>query len=165
VAAKKKTRKSSDKPMTKTGFIRSLSPEVPADEVIAKAKEQGIELKKKLVWTTQSEMRTGGNSSGRVAPKARRSAKKRAIKRDDIATATSEAAPAATATATGKKPGPKKGFRKAAAKAAAAAPAKATNGATAEQKLRALVIELGTERADRVYRAVKSQLDAIVSGA
>jgi hypothetical protein len=164
VAAKKKTRNSSDKPMTKTGFIRSLSPEVPADEVIAKAKEQGIELKKKLVWTTQSEMRTGGKHSGRVAPKARRSTKKRAIKPGNVAHATSEAS-APTAPATRKKPGPKKGFRKTAAKAAAATPAKTTNGATAEQKLRALVIELGTERADQVYRAVKSQLEAIVGGA
>lgn len=173
MAAKKKTRKSSDKPMTKAGFIRSMGPDVAPAEVIAKAKEQGIELTKKLVWTTQSEMRTGGKSNGK-ARKTKGSAMTVAIKPDDGATAANGAGLAPTAPATRKKPGPKKGFRKAAAKAtkaaaapakAAAAPAKVTNGVTAEQKLKALVIELGTARAEEIYRAVRTQLSAIVGQA
>lgn len=166
MAAKKKTRKSSTRRMTKTGFIRSLGPAVAPAEVIAKAKERGLELTKKLVWTTQSEMRTGGKGSGK-SPKAKGAAKTAAIKPDGITPPTDQAAPAPTTPATRKKPGPKKGFRKAAAKAikTAAAPPKTANGTTAEQKLKALVIELGTARADEVYRAVKSQLSAIVGGA
>ena len=163
MAAKKNSGRGKSKGMTKTGFIRSMGPDVSPAEVIAKAKDQAIELTKKLVWTTQSEMRTAAKGDGKAAPKAKRSAKTAPSKSDEGATTASTGVPARK-----RKPGPKKGFRKAAAKAAAktaAASVKATNGSTAEQKLKALVIELGTARADQVYRAVKSQLDAIVGGA
>jgi hypothetical protein len=158
--AAKKTRDKSDKPMSKTAFIRSMGPDVPPGEVIAKAKEQGLELAKKLVYTTQSEMRTGGKGAGKKgkAPKG----KKVTVRSVTPGTATPVvAAPVAAKPTKRKKPGPKAGFRKKAAKAAAA-PAKASNGSTAEQKLKALVIELGTARADEVYRAVKGQLNAIL---
>ena len=152
-----------EKPMTKAGFIRHIGPDVAPAEVIAKAKEQGLDLTKKLVWNTQSEMRTGGNA----APKAKRSIKAARSKPEQGAATASKAIAAHTVPAKRKKPGPKKGFRQAAAKAAAtsAAPVKAANGATAEQKLTALVIELGTARAEEVYRAVKGRLNAIVAQA
>lgn len=165
MAAKKKTRKSSDKPMSKTGFIRSMGPHVPPSEIIAKAKDQGIELTKKLVWTTQSEMRTG-----KGAGKKRKASKGRT---ESTGATLEGAAPVVVAPVMAKpakkKPGPKAGFRKKAAGKAVAkassAPAKASNGSTAEQKLKALVIELGTTRADEVYRAMKNQLSAILGGA
>ena len=168
MAAKKKIRRSSSKGMTKTGFIRNMGPDVAPDEVIAKAKEQGLELTKKLVWTTQSEMRTGGKGAGKKG-KAPNGKKVTATNVTPDTATPAVAAPVAAKPAKRKKPGPKAGFRKKAARKAAAqasaAPAKATSGSTAEQKLKALVIELGTARADEVYRSVRAQLSALLGGA
>jgi len=157
--AAKKTASKGDKPMTKTGFIRSMSPEVPAEEVIAKAKEQGIELTKKLVWTTQSEMRGAVKSAGKMSKSVKIKKVETAVTAPEVPS--SMAAAPASAKPAKKKPGPKAGFRKKGARAAAA-PAKAASGTTAEQKLKALVIELGTTRADEVYRSVRAQLNAIL---
>ncbi len=45
MAAKKKSNKANgkgEKPVTKTGFIRTLPESTPADDVVAKAKEAGL---------------------------------------------------------------------------------------------------------------------------
>jgi len=156
MAAKKKSSKSNDKGITKSGFIRSLPDRTPAKEVIAKAKEAGLDLKEKLVWTVQSEMRSEANGGAKKA--ATKAAKKAPPTTSAPAiAAASSAAPAAPAKSKGKKVPKKKAPAKVVAKTAASA-----ESASAGQKMKALIVQLGTTRADELYRSVRKELDALV---
>lgn len=142
MAAKKKKARAA-KRMTKTTFIRSFGPDVPADEIVAKGKAAGLSLTKKYVWTQQSEMRRGGKKASKSTTPSRAGA----------------AAPAATKG--------RRGSRKSKRTDEPTVAANAREGARpyagdAEQRMRALIIELGTARADRLYREMRAQLDAIV---
>jgi len=160
MAAKKKTAKA-DKPMTKTGFIKTFAPDVSADEIVAKGKAAGLELTKKFIWTLQSEMRKASGTTRKVgkAAKGKKAVKVATSKRAAVVTA----APVAAAAALPKKKGTSKKGAHTARKNGAATPAKAAAGSSAEQKLKALVIELGTARADELYRSVRDQLNAILA--
>jgi hypothetical protein len=132
------------KPITKTGFIKSFADSVPADEIVAKAKDAGLDLTKKFVWTIQSEMRSGTGKKS----------KKKAVRKGSGMTAKAtvgRTVPSAQKTAN-RKFGP------------SAATSASSNGSrtTAEQRLTALVIELGTTRADEVYKSVRAKLNNLV---
>lgn len=149
MAAKKTSSKGNDKGPTKSGFIRSLPDRTPAKEVIAKAKEVGLDLKEKLIWTVQSEMRS----------EAKGGAKKSAKKSAQAGSGTAGTAPrAASAKSNGKKGSKKKATAKVAAKTTAIA-----NSSGAEQKMKAIIVQLGTTRADELYRSVRKELDALVA--
>lgn len=150
MAAKKKTSKG-EKPMTKTAFIKTFADNTPADDIVAKGKEAGLELTKKFVWTIQSEVRGAAKSTGKKAAKAKAKSGK--------PTSVVKAAPKAEAPAPTKPAAKKPSARKTAS--AAAAPGTAAN--TAEQKMRGLIVELGTARADAIYRSVRDQLSMIVA--
>lgn len=153
MAIKKNSGKSNGKGITKSGFIRSLPDRTPAKEVIAKAKEAGLELKEKLIWTVQSEMRSEANGG------AKKPAKKTAQTTSAASAAASSRAPAAaSAKSNGKKGSKKKAPAKAAAKATTIA-----HSSGAEQKMKALILQLGTTRADELYRSVRKELDALVA--
>jgi len=159
MAAKKNTAES-DKPMTKSGFIKGLGIDMSADEIVAKGKEAGLDLDKKYVWTLQSEMRKAtGGGTGKMT---KRSAKK--LGKKAVTVASSGSANLAGAAAPKKKYGFKNGTSKAAAPVAAAA-SKANGGSSAEHKMKALIVELGTARAEEIYRAVRTQLNTIVGQA
>lgn len=158
MAAKKKTAKA-DRPMTKAGFIKTFAPSVSADEIVAKAKEAGLELTSKYIWTLQSEMRKATGAT----KKAGRAAKgKKPVK--TVSPSVSAAPVAAPAPSPKKKGTVKKGARKVTTNGPAA-PVRASAGASAEQKLKALVIELGTARAEEIYKSVRAQLSAIAGQA
>ncbi len=131
--ADKKNMAKADKPMTKTGFIKSFGPDASADEIVAKGKDAGLEITKKYVWTLRSEMRAGGTKKTSKPIKGKRTFK--------VAASKGAKAPSA----------------------APAASAKAKPASNAEQQLKALVIELGTVRAEEIYRSVRKQLDAIMA--
>jgi len=144
----------SDKRVNKSAFIRGFSPRTPAAEIVAKGKEAGIELTPKFIWTLQSEMRLGGKGAGKKSKKAAR----KAIK----------AAKSVTTTAIAKTSAARKVGRS--VKATKTKPSvpqvRATSpSSSAEQKLRSLIIELGTARADEIYRTVRHQLNALVGQA
>ncbi len=131
--AAKKNTANADKPMTKAGFIKGFAPDASADEIVAKGKEAGLEITKKYVWTLQSELRAGGTKKTSKPIKGKRTFK----------VAASKGAKAATIPP--------------------AASAKAKPVSNAEQQLKALVIELGTVRAEEIYRSVCKQLEAIMA--
>jgi CCR4-NOT transcriptional regulation complex NOT5 subunit len=95
MAASKKS-----KPQTKTGFILALPAEMSPKEVVAKAKEAGIELSEKYVSTIRSNARAkkkAKRAAAKAAPAkkvATKTSKKAAAKNAPV-----EAAPAAAATA------------------------------------------------------------------
>ncbi len=155
MAATKKSSKSSSKGITKSGFIRTLPDRTPAKEVIAKAKEAGLDLNEKFVWTIQSEMRSkakgpttaGSTAAAKAAPKAAPKAKKSKGKKKKKSAATKQ--PAAGASA------PK-----------ASAPVTRSSSAaagSAEHKIKALIVELGTSRAEEIFRSLRKDIDSILS--
>ncbi len=150
----------SDKPITKTGFIRSFGPDVSANEIVAKGKEAGLDFEKKYVWTLQSEMRNGTGGTGK---KSKRSAKKMGKKAATVASPVAAHASVADPSAK-KKYGFKKGTGKVVTKVATAA-TKPAGRSSAEHELKALIVELGTARAEGIYRAVRTRLSMIVGQA
>lgn len=145
--AVKKDAMKGDKPLTKTGFIKSFADSVPADDIVAKAKDAGLELTKKFVWTIQSEMRSGaGKKSKKKAPKKGSTITAKATVGRTIPTAKKAA---------GRKFGPSPS-------SFAASTSPSTGKTSAEQRLTALVIELGTTRADEVYKSVRAKLNNLV---
>lgn len=161
----KKTVSTSDPPMTKTGFIRSLAPDVAPDEVVAQAKERGIELTKKLVYTTQSAMRGQAKAANRRAGKVSKSKPKSKVKRQGSETSerrspTSAALDRAAASATA--PAITRSRNKSRSKLLSGFSVPADG---AERRMRALIVELGTARAEHVYRTVKGELAAMVGNA
>jgi len=144
----------SDKRVNKSAFIRGFSPSTPAAEIVSKAKEAGFELTPKFIWTVQSEMRVGGKASGKKAKKTAR----KAIK----------AAKSVAATAVSTTPARQKVSRPVTAmktKPGVAQVRTTSSSSSAEQKLRSLIVELGTARADEIYRTVRLQLNALVGQA
>ncbi len=131
----------SDKPMTKNAFIRGFDPSTPADDVVAKGKEAGLDLTKKSVWNIQSALRI---AAGGGAKKAKAPAKKpgKAAKTEPVK---------AHAIAAGKAPAKK------------SASSSASAGGSLEHKLKLLIVEVGTARAEEIYRSVRHQLSAITS--
>ncbi len=138
--------------ISKSGFIRTLADNTPAKEVIAKAKEAGLELNEKYVWTVQSAMRPKAKSAKPAVP-------------------SNAAQPSGAAATSGRKAKKSKSKKKSQATkqpAVAAGSVKpvtrspSTTSAT-EQKMKAMIVELGTARADEVYRSVRRELDALVS--
>jgi hypothetical protein len=130
-----------DKPLTKTGFIKSFSDSVSADEIVAKGKDAGIELTKKFVWTIQSEMRSAAGKKAKRGPKkgstiTAKATIGRSIPKPQKTAGRKFGSPAVATSSTGK--------------------------ASAEQRLTALVIELGTARADEVYKSVRAKLNNLV---
>jgi hypothetical protein len=133
MAAKKKAKAS--KRMNKTAFIRGFGPDVPANEIVAKGKAQGLDLTKKFIWTKQSEMRKEQGSPVRGA------------------------APSTSGVPAVSKAGGRTGRRAPAKGPSELNGTRSTGGAA--QRMKALIIELGTERADELYRDVRAQLNAI----
>ncbi len=160
--AAKTSNSKTEKPLNKSAFVRGFDPATPADEIVTKGKEAGLELTKKMIWTMQSEMRAlakGGEGGAKKVKKAGKKAKKtskKSSKKASKAVRVSAAPATATATASSAKPAG------APAKArAASAPTASASGL--EQKLKALIVEIGTSRAEEIYRSVRHQLSAITS--
>jgi hypothetical protein len=53
------------KPQNKTAFVLSLSPTMPAKEVLAKARVAGLKLSEKYVYVIRSKAKAGGKRNGR----------------------------------------------------------------------------------------------------
>jgi hypothetical protein len=147
-------KKKATKGISKTAFIRGFGPDASADDIVAKGKEQGLALTKKYVWTKQSEMRKEA-----TAPTGKKAASAPTEKK----AASAPQAPKKTARKARRKASkaPKQAPSAAVAPKAVAKPARDD----AAQRMKALIIELGTVRADELYRGVRAQLDAMVGGA
>jgi hypothetical protein len=79
--ARKKTSKG-EKPITKTAFIKSLPKDMPAKEVVAKAKAKGIELTDAYVYNIRgSAKRSKRGLKVKVTAASAKTAKKTATKR------------------------------------------------------------------------------------
>jgi hypothetical protein len=161
MAAKKMSSKGNGKGITKAGFIRSLPDRTPAKEVIAKAKEAGLDLKEKHVWTVQSEMRSEAKGG---AKKSAKKATKQATQATSALAAAASAAPSAPAKSSrakskskGKKSPKKTRVAKVAVKRAAS-----SESASAAHQMKLLIVQLGTTRADELYRAMRKEIDALV---
>jgi len=159
MAAKKKSSKGNDKGITKSGFIRSLPDRTPAKEVIAKAKEVGLDLKEKHVWTVQSEMRSEANGG---AKKSAKKATKKAAQAPSAPAAAASMAPTAPAKSAPAKSKSKKSPKKKRPSKVVVKTAARAESASAEHKMKALIVQLGTTRADELYRAMRKEIDAIV---
>jgi DNA-binding protein HU-beta len=159
MAAQKKSSKSNGKGITKSAFIRSLPDRTPAKEVIAKAKEAGLDLTEKHVWTVQSEMRSGTKGG---AKKSVKKAAKKATQAISAPAAAASAAPTAPTKSAPAKSMSKKSPKKKAPAKVVAKKAASAESASAEHKMKALIVQLGTMRADELYRAMRKEIDAIV---
>jgi hypothetical protein len=53
------------KPQNKTAFVLSLSPTMPAKEVLAKARAAGLKLSEKYVYVIRSKAKAGGKGKRR----------------------------------------------------------------------------------------------------
>jgi hypothetical protein len=145
-------KKAASAKISKTDFIRNLGPDLPADEIIEKAKAQGLSLTRKYVWTKQSEMRNGkGAAKEGGASRPTKAAGKKTARKAVVAA----------------KRGRKKAAKARRVPIAAVAAKRATQPAErdAVQQMRALILGLGTVRADEVYRQVRADIDAFVGQA
>jgi hypothetical protein len=128
--------------LSKAGFIRQFPTDTPADDVVALGAEAGLTLTKKMVWTVQSELRHPKKASSK---KPSSSSKKKATKK--------------AAKKPTKKAAAKKSAKKTAKKKAAPKP---TATKAAEQRLKALILQVGLARAEAVYDQLREQLDALL---
>lgn len=132
---------------TKAGFIRQFPTDTPADDIVALGAEAGLQLTRKMIWNVQSELRHPKTTATRkaAAKKTKATAKKKST----------------TTTRTG----PKKAGGKARGKPGSAKKA-STPAATraAEQRLKALILQVGLARAEAVYDQLRQQLDALLDG-
>lgn len=104
---------------TKTAFIRAQSPDVPATEVVARAKRAGIKLSAAFVYTTRYKARCGDGSKGSVEPGIRHAPAKR---------------------------GPTRIVK---------------DGRGPEEQLRAIALQIGTQRAYEVLQALETSYTAV----
>jgi uncharacterized membrane protein YgaE (UPF0421/DUF939 family) len=124
--------------LSKAGFIRQFPTDTPADDVVALGAEAGLTLTKKMVWTVQSELRHPKKASSKKASSKSSSKKNK----------------------TAKKAAAKKSAKKTAKKKKAASKPTATKAA--EQRLKALILQVGLARAEAVYDQLREQLDALL---
>jgi len=158
----KKSTKNDDKPLNKTAFIKGFAHDTPADEIVAKGKEAGLDIKSKYIWTLQSEMRKAADGAAKKAGKVSKGRKAAKVVPSKAAGVTAGLLAAAVPPAKKKAVSAKKGSHKA-SKKRTTAPAKVAPASNAEHKMTALVIELGTARADELYRSVRNRLNAILA--
>ncbi len=139
---------------TKAGFIRQFPTDTPADDIVALGAEAGIALTKKMIWTVQSELRHPPKKS--AAKQAKKTAKKPTKKTTKNAATNKTAKKAASSKASKSK---KKTTAKATQKKTAKKP---TASKAAEQRLKALILQVGLARAEAVYDQLREQLDALL---
>ncbi len=158
----KKNQSKGDKPLNKTAFIKSFEDDVSADEIVAKAKDAGLDLRKKLIWTVQSEVRNsgkGGSAKNGISKAPKPAKAKKAAK---VKPANKPPAKAGDAVTAAKPRGAKKSAKGARELKTYSSTAPASKSSP-EQKMTALLVELGTARGDELYRSVRNKLNALVS--
>ena len=67
------------KDASKAEFVRGLPQNMPAKQVVEKAKEAGLKLTTAYVYVIRSQARTGGKKSSASAPKASKDAESKLI--------------------------------------------------------------------------------------
>ena len=141
------------KPVNKSAFVRQFPDTVPPREVVAKAKEQGIEMSGNFVSALRSTLRA------RAAKKAGKPAAGAPTKRGPGRPRKAAAVPATSAASAPVKRGPGRPPKSVAAAATRASHAPPT-GDTDRQFL-SLVLELGLRRSEDLLASVKARATAL----
>ena len=136
--------------MTKSAFVRQFPDSMPPREVVAKAKEQGIEMSGNFVSALRSTLRA------RAARKAGKSASEAPVKRGPGRPRKNGGAPGAIASSSAPlKRGPGRPRKTAAAPATTAA--HSAGAGDADRQFLSLVLELGLRRSEDLLASVRAR--------